>query len=207
MNNKHFATLLCYYKSPNERGAEIDVKSLGNYISSEERRLFERFNVENDVFPSEPYIQIVIKKQLLDIEKSNMLNAILEKIIKYTYKDKWPSDDEWKEILPKDFVNFCHSYTLSDVLKSDDLWHFESWVDAIRNRGWLWHSSLKNEKIITIILDVQSFPYHIEAFEFLLYYLGIEKNNYTITEVTKKNILFKVYSRFIKKVTGFFKLR
>lgn len=102
---------------------------------------------------------------------------IMKCISQFAYTDNWPSDDEWKTILPKWFVESMTSKSLDEIMKTKGQWHFESWIDNMRMRAWVWWSSKKDGDNLEFVLETLSFPYLFETFNYILYSQGVPIEN------------------------------
>ena len=92
-----------------------------------------------------------------------------------TEQSEWPNDEEWRAILPEWFLASFEGHNLEEILASDQLWHFESWLDAMKYRGWEWSSSVVNSELEwTVSLTIFDFPCSLEAFEYLARASGVE---------------------------------
>ncbi len=107
---------------------------------------------------------------------------IMKCISQYAYTNTWPSDEEWKEILPKWFVQSMTLKTSEDRDKDHNLWHFESWVDNMRMRAWVWWSSKKNGDDLSFVLETLSIPYLYSPFIYILYSQGISMEDISIED-------------------------
>lgn len=56
-------------------------------------------------------------------------------ISQYAYTETWPTDEEWKDLLPKWFVESIILKTSEDRDNDDNPWHFESWIDKYENES------------------------------------------------------------------------
>lgn len=116
-------------------------------------------------------------KEILDNVK-----AIMIIISDYAYTNSWPSEAEWEKLLPRWFVE---SMTLKKPLdrdKDENLWHFESWIDNIKMRQWLWYSSKADKDSITIVLEALSIPYLFDSLVYTLYSQGIPIENIDVKD-------------------------
>lgn len=83
-------------------------------------------------------------------------------------QDSWPQEVRWRQLLPTWFVAFFENRSLEEILADESLWHFESWLDAMRLRGWEWWSSkLKDEATWEVSLAAFEWPYSLGPLEFL----------------------------------------
>jgi len=97
--------------------------------------------------------------------------------------DQWPSDDDWRSILPgwlkRAIPEMSKEETdrlLSEIPRDqwDSLpWEFLSWLDALRDRGWRWWGYRINGSSGTIVLHIATYPERIDAFRELLRAIGI----------------------------------
>lgn len=87
---------------------------------------------------------------------------------------EWPSDETWETLLPGWFLNRIKSYSTDDIIRNSNvLWDYGSWLDAMRFRGWEWHSSKADEDRFSIILYAIDFPYSVNPLEYVIYETGI----------------------------------
>ena len=109
---------------------------------------------------------------------------IMKTISKYAYTNTWATDDEWKDLLPKWFIESMTLKSSADRDKDDNLWHYESWIDNMRMRAWLWWSSKKseNEKDLEFVLETLSIPYLFESFLYILYSQGVPMENISVED-------------------------
>ena len=94
----------------------------------------------------------------------------------------FPDDDYWKNKLPRwllDSLPVLSEQECQILLDSTprDLWdtlpwEFGSWLDAIRDRGWKWHSYIRNENIAYIILISIDIPERIDALKHIIITAG-----------------------------------
>lgn len=113
-------------------------------------------------------------QKVLDKAKEVMLA-----VSQYAYTNQWPSDEEWKTILPEWFVKSMTDKSDEDLDNDDDQWHYESWVDNIRQRSWVWWSSKIEKDTITIVLDVLDMPYLHDSLKYVFYAQRIPMSNIT----------------------------
>ncbi|MGB6093434.1 MAG: hypothetical protein WBF83_06715 [Moheibacter sp.] len=132
--------------------------------------------------PNAPKIIITVKnvtnpKGILDNTK-----AIMKVVSQYAYTDKWPTDEEWKEILPIWFVESMTLKTSEDRDRDENLWHYESWIDNIRQRFWLWYSSKAEKDSIQIVLEALSIPYLYDSLLYTFYSQGVPMENIDVKD-------------------------
>lgn len=84
--------------------------------------------------------------------------------------------------LPTWFVESMTSKSSKDRDNDKNLWHFESWIESMANRAWVWWSSnIENKKII-IVFETLNIPYIFEQFLFLFYSQGIPMSEISVTD-------------------------
>ena len=123
-----------------------------------------------------------VKKKADDVLKN--IKEIMKCISKYAYTNTWPSDEEWKNILPKWFVESMTLKTDNDLDTDDDLWHYESWIDNMRMRSWVWWSSKKQGNDLIFVLETLDIPYLYETFLYVLYSQGVAMNDIIVEDET-----------------------
>lgn len=90
--------------------------------------------------PSVPLV--VLAGEASDAKRSlERIKEVLALVARASASDTWPTDEEWAEQLPEWFVGPLKGRSLDEVLKDQSLWDYGSWIDAMRHRGWRWHSS------------------------------------------------------------------
>lgn len=100
------------------------------------------------------------------------------KIVSAQSPDNWPTDGQWRELLPAWFVSSLKVFTPEEahaLLATTSRekwgsipWEFGSWLDAIRDRGWQWWSSKVAAEKIEICLIIGEWPASLEAFEHII---------------------------------------
>ena len=136
-------------------------------------------NNNNGEWPKGPKILL---KALKVKEPQKVLDKVKEVMLavsQYAYTNPWPSEEEWKTILPEWFVESMTDKSDEDLDNDDDQWHYESWVDNIRQRSWVWWSSKIEKDNITIVLDVLDMPYLHDSLKYVFYAQGIPMSNIT----------------------------
>jgi hypothetical protein len=140
-----------------------------------ERERIEQFR--NGEQPPEPHWTYTIR---LTHEATQCLARILAvvSIIAQQPRDAWPSDEEWRQMLPAWFVKSFATYTVEEAQAllarlpkeqwSEIPWEFGSWLDAIRGRGWEWWSFKQAEAELQIHLTLNEWPASLEAFEVIV---------------------------------------
>ena len=93
------------------------------------------------------------------------------------------TDEEWKDTLPSWFVESMINRKITEIKANENLWHFGSWIDAIKQRGWKWWSSCVKQNSFDIYLESLTYPYNIDPFIYIVYSTGIEREDITIDEL------------------------
>lgn len=97
--------------------------------------------------------------------------------------DEWPDEEMWSRILPQWFVQKIKSYTVDELYQSPNLlWHYGSWIDALRFRGWEWFSSFRGDDFFSIQLEALAFPYSVNPLEYVIYETGVPIDNISFKE-------------------------
>jgi len=110
------------------------------------------------------------------------LREIFKSIIKI--EEQSHSDDMfWEQNLPQWFVNKTKDVSKEELLNNNQLWHFGSWIDAVKQRGWKWWSKVELEGKTMIYLDTSTYPYNVDPFIYMLYTIGIEIDSIEISEI------------------------
>lgn len=107
---------------------------------------------------------------------------IMKIVSQFAYSKDWPSDKEWKTILPNCFVESMTSKSLEYIMKTKGQWHFESWVANIKDRAWLWYSSKVENDRVEFVLETLSIPYLFSTFVYIIYSQGIPMKNIIIKD-------------------------
>lgn len=118
--------------------------------------------------------KVIQPQKVLDNTKEVMLA-----VSQYAYTNQWPSDEEWKTILPQWFVKSMTDISDEELDNDVNQWHYESWVDNIKQRSWVWWSSKIEKDTITIVLDVLDMPYLHDSLKYVFYAQGIPMSNIT----------------------------
>ena len=109
---------------------------------------------------------------------------IMKCISKYAYTSTWPSDEEWKNILPKWFVEGMILKKAKDRDKDKNLYHYESWIANIKERSWIWWSSKKQGNDLIFVLETLDIPYLYGTFLYILYSQGIAMKDIIVEDET-----------------------
>ncbi|HEX8562686.1 MAG TPA: hypothetical protein VF676_06880 [Flavobacterium sp.] len=112
----------------------------------------------------------------------NRTKEVMTAISQYAYATEWPSDEEWKVILPTWFVESMTSKTSKDRDNDENLYHFESWIANIKDRAWLWYSSKIEKDSVLFILETLSIPYLFSTLVYILYSQGIPNANILVKD-------------------------
>ncbi len=102
---------------------------------------------------------------------------IMKLISQYAYTNTWPSDEEWKHILPKWFVESMTEKSIQEIMSTKGQWHYESWIESMYHRAWEWYSSKIEGDTIIIVLKMLNLPYIYEQFLYIFYSQGIPMSN------------------------------
>ncbi|NMH28449.1 hypothetical protein [Flavobacterium silvaticum] len=119
--------------------------------------------------------KIIVQVKNVDEPEKIVRNTkeIMLKISNFAYTNEWPTDKEWKVILPEWFVKSMTDKSLEEIMKTKGQWHFESWISNIKDRAWIWHSSKIEERGIKFVLETLSYPYLQGTFLYILFSQGI----------------------------------
>ncbi len=107
------------------------------------------------------------------------VKEVMLAVSQFAFTNKWPSSEEWKSILPEWFVKSMTEKDLDFIMKTPGQWHYESWIDNIKQRSWVWWSSKVDNDSVTIILDVLDIPYLHDSLKYVYYVQGIPMSNIT----------------------------
>ncbi|WP_452219952.1 hypothetical protein [Lacinutrix salivirga] len=151
--------------------------SYNDYSQGKEVKRINDYN--KDEYPTGPKIIMMAHnvenpEQVLAKTKEVMLA-----VSQFAYTDDWPSDEEWKTILPEWFVSSMTNKTSKDRDKDPNQWHYESWVHNIKMRSWVWWSSKIGEDYVKVTLEALDMPYLHDSFKYIFYSQGIPMKNIT----------------------------
>lgn len=115
--------------------------------------------------------------------KISKLIDVLQLIVSHS-GDSWLSDDEWRKLMPswirenipeltKEQTDKILAETPQDQWGSLP-WEFLSWLDAIRDRGWLWWGYKIIGSEVIFVVHIGMLPERIDAFKELLRSSGME---------------------------------
>lgn len=143
----------------------------------------KRINENNNgEIPNAPKIIITVKGVKNPAEVMRNTKNIMKAISQFAYTDTWPSYEEWQSILPSWFVESMTLKTSSDRDKDENLWHYESWINNIKQRFWLWYSSKTEKDTLKFVLEAVSIPYLHDSFIYILYSQGIPMENIEVKD-------------------------
>lgn len=150
-------------------------------MKNEELKRIDK-NTNGELLQDVPKIIITAKgvKNAQNVLKKT--KEIMKSISKYAYTDSWPTDEAWKTILPKWFVESMTSKSLEEIMETPGQWHYESWIDNVRMRCWLWYSSKVENDGITIVLEPVSIPYLHDTLLYILYSQGVKMEDITVDD-------------------------
>ncbi len=89
-------------------------------------------------------------------------------------EEGWPGDDWWRSNLPPWFLQSFEGHTEEELLRDDSLWDFGSWLDAMKDPGWTWWSSLVREDTWHANLSAHTDPFSVGPLEYLARAAGAE---------------------------------
>jgi hypothetical protein len=84
-----------------------------------------------------------------------------------TAQETWPTDKQWEHLLPSWFIRTFKESTPDDIHESGWRWDYGSWLDSMRERVWQWWGYQQDDKILTVQLQLDSWPYSIGALKYL----------------------------------------
>lgn len=127
-------------------------------------------------------IKILIRNLTSPETVLGKIKDVMSAVSQFAYSGNWPTDEEWKVILPQWLVHSMTSKSTEDRDKDANLWHFESWLESMYHRGWVWWSSEITENSIVIMLKALAIPYVFEQLLFTIYGQGISLNNVSVND-------------------------
>ncbi|MBI1746769.1 MAG: hypothetical protein HYR55_09295 [Acidobacteria bacterium] len=93
-------------------------------------------------------------------------------------RSTWPSDTEWRELLPPWFSAKLRVYTQAESAEilaktprkrwHEIPWSYGSWLDSIKERVWQWWRADIDGPYLKIELALESWPYSVGALEYLI---------------------------------------
>lgn len=117
-----------------------------------------------------------------DKKLANLIQVV--KLIASHSPNYWPSDEKWKDLLPKSLLASFREYSQEEVkeimqnLSIEERhnlpWDYGSWLDAIKIRGWYWWSVAYEKEEIRILISINNWPASLEAFEYLIRISGLK---------------------------------
>ena len=135
-----------------------------------------------DSMPSNPW-QFRVSIADCDDQAISKMLEVIELIAKYS-GNEWLSDDQWREVMPlwlkaaiPELTKEQTDKLLAETPQSqwDSLpWEFLSWLDAVRDRGWLWWGYRLEGAEAVIVVHIGMLPERIDAFKELIRALGME---------------------------------
>ena len=151
--------------------------SYNDYKIGEEIKRINNYN--NGEYPSGSKIIILANQVANPQEVLTKTKEVMLAVSQFAFTDKWPTDEEWKKILPQWFVDSMTSKTSKDRDEDLNQWHYESWVFNIKQRSWIWWSSEIGNNYVKIYLEALDIPYLHDSFKYILYSQGIPMENIT----------------------------
>ncbi|MEZ4674509.1 MAG: hypothetical protein R2932_09715 [Caldilineaceae bacterium] len=102
------------------------------------------------------------------------LLSVIEIVISQP-RHQWPSDEEWRTKFPSWFNEKTPSYSREEAesilaLRAKEGWYeipwdFGSWLDAIREREWMWYAYEEHLPYVTIYLGLSGWPANLGTIE------------------------------------------
>lgn len=120
--------------------------------------------------PVEVKIEFSTNNPHLTVEN---IKTVMRVVVQYS-ADKWPDDETWKKCLPQWFVSRFEKYTYKELISNENLWHFGSWLESMKQRGWQWWSCQCTENKCVIYLTASEFVYLVGPLKYLIYESGGE---------------------------------
>lgn len=87
---------------------------------------------------------------------------------------QWPSDDWWRQRLPRWFIASFEGRGLEEIIADPTLWDFGSWIDAMKDPGWEWWSSGTDGQRGYVECSAHAMPFSFEPLLYLLRAAGAE---------------------------------
>jgi hypothetical protein len=102
----------------------------------------------------------------------NRITKVTKLVVSYTETD-WPEDATWQTLLPEWLRSFMMTADECDHITAQtprehwgDLpWEFGSWLDAMRDRDWMWWGSHRLDNHVRLVLKITGIPPRIDAFK------------------------------------------
>ena len=107
---------------------------------------------------------------------------IMKAISAVAYTNSWPSEEAWKTRLPQWLVESMTSKTAEDRDKDPLLWHYASWIAAMKDRAWHWYSSQATEDRLSIVLEILGVPILYDALLYILHAQGVNSLQLQVTD-------------------------
>jgi len=126
-----------------------------------------------------PYIKVIIKPSTDFQNNLEKVKNIVNIISSANEFKEWPDEEWWLNNLPSWFVGSFNK-KLKEIEKDKNLWHFGSWVDALKYRQWKWYGVIVKNTDIIIYLDTYDSPCIIGPLEYVFRVAGIK--SYEIKE-------------------------
>jgi len=82
-------------------------------------------------------------------------------------EETWPTDEQWKQLLPSWFVETFKADTPQQIHQSGWRWDYGSWLDSMKERVWQWWGYQQENGILTVQLQLDSWPYSVGALKYL----------------------------------------
>lgn len=153
---------------------------VGSLSRKEERRQEEIARFRQYTYsemPKGPVWKLVVELFPEPSTCSSDILSIVEVVLSASYLH-WPDVDTWRGLLPDWFLEATPVLTQEELSRLlaitpegawDTLpWEFESWIDAIYVREWLWWGHRRSGSRLEIYLLLMSWPASLEAFEHIV---------------------------------------
>lgn len=100
-----------------------------------------------------------------------LVRSVMKVVVSQSPAD-WPSDAEWEVLLPEWFVSYTKQHTTEAILADYRLCHWEAWLDALKERDWVWWSCELLPDGFSVYLSAASWPYQVGPLVYLMYTVG-----------------------------------
>lgn len=146
--------------------------------NTEEERISERVGLSTFPIPSWEF-EVDVGDQATELV--DRIRSVVAEIAKHQ-PQQWPEDGYWTTVLPSWLIEYMPELSQEDCVKlmnatpreqwSTLPWQFGSWLDAIRERGWVWWGYELTGKKMRIVLYITGVPPRVEAFKQILQAAG-----------------------------------
>lgn len=77
-----------------------------------------------------------------------------------------------KSLLPDWFIESFEGHSRQEMRENENLWDYDSWVYAMENRVWSWWGHSRNDSMLVVQLQLDSWPYSIGPLRYLAWVAG-----------------------------------